>query len=70
MAKLVMKIASLFSGCGGLDLGFTNVGFKMVYANDFDKMIGKTFLWKDENPKIKDEYLVKKDKLLPQKLIQ
>ncbi len=43
MTKLVMKIASLFSGCGGLDLGFTNVGFKMVYANDFDKMCWETF---------------------------
>ena len=41
------KIASLFSGCGGLDLGFTG-GFdflnhkykrlntKIVFANDFD----------------------------------
>jgi DNA (cytosine-5)-methyltransferase 1 len=38
-----MKIASLFSGCGGLDLGFTNAGFKMIYANDFDKMCWETF---------------------------
>ena len=29
-----MKIISLFSGCGGLDLGFTNAGFKVVFAND------------------------------------
>lgn len=29
-----MKIASFFSGCGGLDLGFTNVGFSLVFAND------------------------------------
>ena len=29
-----MKIASFFSGAGGLDLGFTNVGFKVVFAND------------------------------------
>ncbi|QFF97572.1 DNA (cytosine-5-)-methyltransferase [Psychrobacillus glaciei] len=28
---------SLFSGCGGLDLGFINAGFNIVYANDFDK---------------------------------
>lgn len=40
---LVMKIASLFSGCGGLDLGFTTAGFKMVYANDFDKICWETF---------------------------
>lgn len=29
-----MKIASFFSGAGGLDLGFTNAGFKVVFAND------------------------------------
>ena len=29
-----MKIASFFSGVGGLDLGFTNAGFELVYAND------------------------------------
>jgi DNA (cytosine-5)-methyltransferase 1 len=29
-----MKIASFFSGAGGLDLGFTNAGFEMVFAND------------------------------------
>lgn len=32
-----MKVISLFSGCGGLDLGFIKAGFKIVYANDFDK---------------------------------
>lgn len=32
-----MSLASLFSGCGGLDLGFINAGFNIVYANDFDK---------------------------------
>ncbi|WP_169776673.1 DNA cytosine methyltransferase [Campylobacter mucosalis] len=32
-----MKIVSLFSGCGGLDLGFKMAGFKIIWANDFDK---------------------------------
>lgn len=32
-----MKIISLFSGCGGLDLGFIKAGFEVVWANDFDK---------------------------------
>jgi DNA (cytosine-5)-methyltransferase 1 len=31
-----MKLGSLFSGCGGLDLGFHNSGFQIEWANDFD----------------------------------
>lgn len=29
-------MVSLFSGCGGLDLGFENAGFHRIWANDFD----------------------------------
>ena len=28
-------VASVFSGCGGLDLGFIQQGFKVIWANDF-----------------------------------
>ena len=38
-----MKILSLFSGCGGLDLGFEKAGFDIPVANEFDKNIWKTF---------------------------
>lgn len=38
-----MKILSLFSGCGGLDLGFKKANFDIVAANEFDKTIWKTF---------------------------
>lgn len=38
-----IKIASLFSGCGGLDLGFSQAGFKIVWANEFDKDIWETY---------------------------
>ena len=31
------RLVSLFSGCGGLDLGFEQAGFERVWANDFDK---------------------------------
>lgn len=37
------KIISLFSGAGGLDLGFKNAGFKTIWANDSDKSAFKTF---------------------------
>ncbi|AIZ56723.1 DNA cytosine methylase [Candidatus Methanoplasma termitum] len=30
------RLISLFSGCGGLDLGFEMAGFQRVWANDFD----------------------------------
>lgn len=29
-------LISLFSGCGGMDLGFKKAGFNIVFANDFD----------------------------------
>ena len=37
-----MKLISLFSGCGGLDLGFDNAGFDISWANEFDKEIFPT----------------------------
>lgn len=38
-----MNIISLFSGCGGLDLGFERAGFDIPVANEFDKNIWETF---------------------------
>lgn len=38
-----MKVISLFSGCGGLDLGFEKAGFDIPIANEFDKKIFETF---------------------------
>ncbi|NOH82553.1 DNA cytosine methyltransferase [Vibrio sp. 03-59-1] len=38
-----MKVVSLFSGAGGLDLGFKNAGFDIVWANDFDKDAVETY---------------------------
>lgn len=32
-----LETVSLFSGAGGLDLGFLNAGFNIVWSNDFDK---------------------------------
>jgi len=48
-----LKVASLFSGAGGLDLGFKLAGHKIVWANDIDrdstetykKNIGKEIIW-------------------------
>ena len=38
-----MRLISLFSGAGGLDLGFHKAGFTTVMANEFDKKICPTF---------------------------
>ena len=35
--KKKYRVISLFSGAGGMDLGFINAGFDIVWANDFFK---------------------------------
>lgn len=38
-----MKVVSLFSGIGGLDAGFDQLGFSIIWANDFDKFAVDTY---------------------------
>ena len=38
-----MKVGSLFSGIGGIDLGFEQVGFDIAWANDMDASACKTY---------------------------
>lgn len=44
-----MKVISLFSGCGGFDLGFERAGFEIPVANEYDKTIWATY--KANHPK-------------------
>ena len=43
MKKKPLKIISLFAGAGGMDLGFKNAGFDIMWANDFDSDSVKTY---------------------------
>lgn len=38
-----MNIVSLFSGAGGMDLGFEKAGFNIVWANEYDSTIWATY---------------------------
>ena len=50
-----LKVVSLFSGAGGMDIGFINAGFEIIWANDFfqeavdsyRKNIGKHMIYGD-----------------------
>ena len=46
------KVISLFSGCGGLDLGFELAGFDVPVANEYDSVIWATFEANHPNTKL------------------
>ena len=41
--KKTYSVLSLFSGAGGMDLGFKKSGFNIIFANDFDKDACETY---------------------------
>ncbi|MDD2286643.1 MAG: DNA cytosine methyltransferase [Paludibacter sp.] len=50
-----MDIISLFSGAGGLDLGFEKAGFHILVANEFDKTIWETYEKNHSTPLLKGD---------------
>lgn len=50
-----MRLISLFSGAGGLDLGFEKAGFEIAMANEFDKTIWATYEKNHSAPLIKGD---------------
>lgn len=49
-------VCSLFTGIGGIDLGFIQAGFQIVWANEFDKDAARTY-----KHNFGSEYLCEKD---------
>jgi DNA (cytosine-5)-methyltransferase 1 len=47
-----MDIISLFAGAGGLDRGFDNAGFNIIWANEYDKSIWKTYSYNHPNTEL------------------
>lgn len=43
MNAIKPKVLSLFSGCGGMDLGFVKEGYEIVWANDFEHWACETY---------------------------
>lgn len=41
--EVQLDVISLFSGCGGMDLGFYQNGFNIIWANDIDKKACETY---------------------------
>lgn len=53
-----MKLASLFTGAGGLDLGFEKAGFHVAWANEYDPTIWETFEFNFPNTKLDHRSIV------------
>ena len=48
----MLKTVALFAGCGGLDLGFENAGFNIIWANDNNKKVEKTYKYNHKNTEL------------------
>lgn len=53
-----MKVVSFFAGAGGLDLGFENAGFDVVWANEFDRDIFTTYIKNHPNTVLDERSIV------------
>lgn len=47
-----MDVVSFFAGCGGLDLGFEQAGFHVVWANEFEPAMRDTYVRNHPNTEL------------------
>lgn len=61
----MMTSIDLFSGCGGMSLGFKMAGFHSIFASDVDENAGKTFMrnFPDTPFKVTDICQITKDEV-------
>ena len=54
----MLKTVALFAGCGGLDLGFENAGFNIIWANDNNKKVQETYRYNHKETELVIKSLV------------
>ena len=54
-----LKMIDLFAGVGGLSLGFEQMGFDVVLANEYDKSIAQAYIKNRKNPNMIIEDITK-----------
>lgn len=50
-----MKVAGLFAGIGGIELGFQNNGFDVIWSNEIDEKASQTYQLNFSHPLITDD---------------